>query len=127
MSDKIEKAKKALQSALAHAGVNRQGDRIINAVNNLIEAHKDYLRVEDVNAALAEKNAEISRLKARLRAAEFLAPLNNDHEEFLNKVLPLYEIIDALNENRIDIKTAEEMHRALNSSDQSETSTTAFR
>jgi hypothetical protein len=97
MSYKIEKAKKELRSALKDAGVHGPGGKILNAVNKVVEAHLEgYLRAEDVDAALADKNAEISRLKTRLYALEFLEPLNDDQEEFLNKIRPLNEIIDAL-------------------------------
>jgi hypothetical protein len=119
MSYKIEKAKKELRSALKDAGVHGPGGKILNAVNKVVEAHLEgYLRAEDVDAALADKNAEISRLKTRLYALEFLEPLNDDQEEFLNKIRPLNEIIDALYEHRIDAKTADEMCRALHPSDQ---------
>lgn len=119
MSVKIEKAKKALHSALAHAGVNRQCDRIINAVNKFVEAHMEgYLRTEDVDAALAAKDAEISRLNARLKAltdgiSQIREECGDDLEDFLNKIRPLEEIIDALYEHRVDVGTAEEQCRAL--------------
>jgi len=70
MPEKLEKSEKALLSALAHAGVNHtQRNRIANAVNNVVQAHVEgNSRAEDVDAVLAEKDAEISRLNARLKA-----------------------------------------------------------
>lgn len=70
MPKKLEKSEKALLSALAHAGVNHtQRNRIANAVNNVVQAHVEgNSRAEDVDAVLTEKDAEISRLNARLKA-----------------------------------------------------------
>lgn len=61
MSNNVEKAEKALKSALAHAGVSHiQDNRVFNAIDKLVEA-KVEARTEAFQAALAEKDAHLKR------------------------------------------------------------------
>lgn len=61
MSNNVEKAEKALKSALAHAGVSHiQDNRVFNAIDKLVEA-KVEARTEALRVALVDKDAHLKR------------------------------------------------------------------
>lgn len=119
MPIKLEKSEKALLSALAHAGVNHtQRNRIANAVNNVVQAHVEgNSRAEDVDAVLTEKDAEISRLNARLKAlTDGISQIREELTDELgnNENIESGSIAESLAER------AEEQCRALLMADQKE-------
>lgn len=77
MSNNVEKAEKALKSALAHAGVRHiQENRVLNAIDKLVEAKIEALRNINETQTLQDR---VTELENSIREIRRIA--NNDGVE----------------------------------------------